>query len=139
MSVMRATIKVEEKWNKTGIVLEKGKTYKLEARGTWIDKDYEVDANGFTTKEYCDKQHPDVLTRILMEFLENIRRIPHANWFALIGTIGKTTKTHLIIGTEKTYKAPGGGELFCYANDVFFAYGNNKGELELEITKIGDS
>jgi hypothetical protein len=131
-------VKAEEKWNKTGIVLEKGKTYKFEARGKWVDKDYETDANGFTTKEYIT-QHPSELTRILMGFFEKFRRVPQANWFALIGTIGKTTKTHFIIGTERTYKAVEDVELFCFANDVSFAYGNNKGELELEVIKIEDS
>jgi hypothetical protein len=135
---MSVIVKAEEKWNKTGIVLEKGKTYKFEARGTWVDKDYEVDANGFTTEEYYAAKHPDVLTRILMGFLENFRRIPPAKWFALIGTIGKTTKTNFVIGTERTYKAVEDGELFCFANDVSFAYENNKGELELEVTKIED-
>jgi len=134
---MNAIVKAAEKWNKTGIVLEKGKTYKFEARGEWVDKDMRTTANGFTTEDYYT-EHPSELIRILMGFLEKYRRIPQANWFTLIGTIGKTTKTHFIIGTEKTYKAVQDGELFCFANDVSFAYENNKGELELEVTKIED-
>jgi hypothetical protein len=135
---MNAIVKAADKWNKTGIVLEKGKTYKFKARGEWTDKDYPVNANGFTTKQYITK-YPNILTGILMGFFENFRRIPPAKWFALIGTIGKTTKTNFVIGTETTYKAVEDGELFCFANDVSFAYDNNKGELELEVTKIEDS
>ena len=88
----------------------------FEARGKWADWYLPpTDPDGFTTIDMSG------LTRMLMGSFEKLRRIPQANWFALIGTIGKTTKTHFIIGTEKTYTAVENGELFCFANDVTFA------------------
>ncbi len=54
------------------------------------------------------------LSRIFLWLVEKFRRVPGAKWFALIGTIDKTSKCHFILGKERTYTIPESGELYCF-------------------------
>jgi hypothetical protein len=66
-----------------------------------------------------------------------LRRFPQANWFALIGAIGKDRNTFFPIGqTPMKYTPTTTGEFLCFANDAPFAYGNNSGQLTLQITRL---
>lgn len=117
--VSKAIIRARETWNETGILLEKGKTYHFIAHGQWTDGIITTSADGY---------------RVLpLIFFEGFRRAPEANWFALIGTIGKTEKTRFLIGSETRYSPPESGPLYCFANNAPLFYWNNFGELVLEV------
>ena len=126
----RAWIHAPEPWNDTGITMVAGQRYRLVATGRWIDLLIKTDANGFTTDE------TPWIGRWLMRRHEKNRRRPHDNWFALIGAIGRDETTTFRIGTELTFVADRDGELTCFANDAPKAYGNNRGKIELAVTRL---
>jgi hypothetical protein len=111
-----------EKWNDTKIDLIEGCQYKYKATGKWIDWFIECDADGYSN--------------FFMNFLfGQIKRTPSAKWFQLVGVVDKDKSYTVELGTKGTFKARKSGRLFVYANDVGFAYRNNRGYVELEITQ----
>jgi hypothetical protein len=121
-----ATIKAKSKWNDTGYQLSAGKQYRFKATGEWIDGGIVTTAVGFE--------------KFYLKPFEWMRRFPNAKWFSVIGAIDKKESTKFDIGRfieqGETYTATINGTLFCFANDVSIAYGNNKGEIELEIIPV---
>ena len=119
-------------YNRTGWRVEPGKRYALKATGQWIDLFIPCGPAGYAT--------PPLL--FYMSVLEPYRRVPDANWFALIGFIdsGKrsTAERHpVIIGEGLHNWRPGrAGELVCYANDLPWLYWNNFGSVTLEIREL---
>jgi hypothetical protein len=106
----------------TGIGLEQGAMYRMvvtEIEG-WQDGHVPCDAGGH-----------DIWYLKLFRFK---RRVPDANWLALIGSIDG--EEPFLIGMRTTYTATRSGQLVCFANDAGFAYGNNKGWLKLEVTRL---
>jgi hypothetical protein len=74
-----------------------------------------------------------------MRLAEWSRKIPAADWLALIGTIDDLRNTAFLLKQpDKTYTAPQGGELVCFANDCLMLpwfYANNSGQIEVEIKR----
>jgi hypothetical protein len=121
----QAVIKAREKWNDTGIELVGGHEYHFTARGRWTDWWIECDVDGYAS--------PNLIFKVL----EGFRRSPRSRWFALIGAINADEHTRFEIGTERTLIAPASGTLTCFANDSARAYWNNRGSVQLSVTRIG--
>jgi hypothetical protein len=114
-----ATIQADQLWNDTGVDLVAGRTYQMFATGQWRDWTIVADANGFT-RWYLKPFKP---------------RIREERFFRLIGCVGKDESRWFAIGTEPApIVAPTSGRLWCFANDVRWAYGNNHGEVTLTVT-----
>ena len=75
------------------------------------------------------------------------RRFKDANWFSLIGVIAngfgvnevkKEINEHetFLIGDDTTKPIGTGGYLYCYANDAWKFYFNNKGSLTLRVERL---
>jgi len=109
------------RWNKTGFHVKAGKTYRFHASGEWDDLSHHCKADGYPSPWYLS---PWVV----------IRRVPSARWFALIGTVEGADR--FVIGIDRTWTAPRDGELWCYANDVWFMYFNNSGFVTLQIEEV---
>ena len=117
----------QQKWNHTGFQLEQGVTYRFTAQGQWIDWYIPHGPDGDGSGSH-----------FLLRLFERWRRRPKDNWFALIGAIGEDESTTFLIGSSlPRFKAPRSGELTCFANDVPWAYGNNKGSVSLTVERIG--
>lgn len=114
-----ATVASREKWNRTGIELVAGQRYHYAAIGTWHDASILCDANGWT----------DVWR---YGYVEWAKRCLAANWFQLVGSVGKASPM-IVLGTGGEFVAPASGELYCFANDAEWAYGNNEGAIELTV------
>jgi hypothetical protein len=71
-----------------------------------------------------------------MRAFEHLRRMPHENWFALIGALDSNIGSAFRIGSRCSYTANAAGELTCFANDVEGFYWNNYGEVSLTVTRI---
>ncbi|MEM7368723.1 MAG: hypothetical protein AAF587_08965 [Bacteroidota bacterium] len=110
----------KEKWNDSQIGMEAGETYYFEAQGKWTDLWKKVDADGFS--------HP------LMDLYKKIKRSPDHNWFALMGSLDRSTP--FLIGTSQTITMDRSGMFSCFANDAIRFYWNNSGFVELTITRI---
>ncbi len=106
----------------TGIGIERGMMYRMvvtEIDG-WQDGHVPCDAAGH-----------DIWYLKLFRFK---RRAPEANWLALMGSIDG--EEPFLIGMRSTYTATRNGQLVCFANDAGFGYGNNKGWLKLQVTRM---
>lgn len=119
------TIHADRYWNDTTVNLIAGLTYSMHAVGTWSDWFIECDADGYRDDD------------LLHRSTQALRRAPVEPWFALMGAIGLSPLTYFRIGRElPAYVAPASGRFFCFANDLPWMYWNNRGELELTITRI---
>ncbi|MEJ2375869.1 MAG: hypothetical protein P8Y53_06600 [Pseudolabrys sp.] len=72
------------------------------------------------------------------------RRDEQASWFVLIGfvasDVGEDAKTLasgeiFLIGESKKVTLKLGGYLYCFANDAWQTYGNNRGSVQLTVTR----
>ncbi|MEM7772290.1 MAG: hypothetical protein AAF327_17475 [Cyanobacteria bacterium P01_A01_bin.37] len=117
-------VSAKERWNPSQILLEKGVTYQITITEIphWED-------GGITPIDPTE----GFMRWYLIPF-EGLRRYPAAKWFVLIGSVGRN-KQHFfpISQSPLSYTATATGEFFCFANDVWIAYDNNKGSLGLEI------
>ncbi len=121
------TVFAKPTWNRSQILVEAGQTYRLEIlqvtqwQDAWIQN---IDPTQGYRLWYLAP-------------LAGLRRFPQANWFALIGAIGKDRNTFFPIDqTPMKYIPTTTGEFLCFANDAPFAYGNNSGQLTLQITRL---
>lgn len=117
------TIQSAPKWNWTGLRLVAGHTYQMsvDANDTWDDWTVITNADGY------DAQN--------LEPFEPYRRVPDANWFALIGTVGLSLDEAFLIGTGTTYTPTSTGLMFPFANDLPIMYWNNEGDVSLVVTR----
>jgi len=116
-----AMIGARERWSDTGIVLEEGATYVLEASGEWVDGWIRCGAEGYD--------------RWYLRPVRGLRRVRDANWFALIATIDRREDLRAPAPLGKPWTAPATGTLVCYANDAPFMYRNNKGAIALRVSR----
>jgi hypothetical protein len=126
----RVPVVAREKWNWTGVHVEPGEHYTIAAAGRWTDLTIDTDAEGFLT-DAAPK-----LTQGLMRKHEKNRRMPAERWFCLVGCVGERG-TPFRIGAGLDWPVPAGasGILLCFANDVPYAYWNNRGALTLTVTR----
>ena len=113
---------------RTGIQMRAGTTYRLTASGEWTDLNKSCGPDGYASCEY-----PDRVAAGLLRLVEWTRRVRHANWFALIGAVDSDRRNKFVIGRHALIAARRDGELLCFANDAWFAYGNNSGSIDLVV------
>jgi len=112
------------KWEDTALKLVKGERYRFEASGRWYDANIPSGPAGYAS--------PNSILRLL----EWLRRVPSANWFALIGAIGQDMSLAFVIGENAETDAHEDGILHCFANDLAMMYWNNTGWVKLTVTRI---
>lgn len=120
-----AVIDAREPWNETGIRLITGEQYHFRADGEWVDWFVTCDADGYDSVNSVQRMS------------ESLRRSPRDRWFVLVGTLGRDTGKIFRIGKDSTFAPDSTADLFCFANDVRLAYWNNRGKVELTVTRIG--
>lgn len=111
-------------WNDTGVVLERGRTYRFTAAGEWADAWNRCGPEGYASNN------------VFMRLAEWARRVPSEPWFALIGAQARDLSTRFAIGAGCECQPRQTGELTCFANDVPFLYWNNRGEIALTIERV---
>jgi hypothetical protein len=114
----------KERWNHTKFQLTKGKLYNFSANGKWFDAGLEYGPEGGPAKSPVQS---------IFEWAKRRRGEP---WFSLTGAVNSDMKTAFRIGSSKSGYVPAmDGELTCFANDVFWAYSNNSGCIELTVSE----
>jgi hypothetical protein len=114
----------QEHWVDTGIRLEAGRTYELTASGEWKDASIPTGPDGYES------------ANLLQRETEGLRRMPAAQWFALVGALDRRKETEFLIGSRVRYTATESGELTCFANDLIGFYRNNHGSVTLSVTEV---
>ena len=141
-------------WNASGVEVDVGERYRIEASGAWVDKEIPAGADGYESKAW------------LLHLAESSRRMAERPWFSLVaaihplpdleannpdsenmltGFIESTISGVARIDDESCLLAtPSGceieiiepGFLYFFANDSSYSYGNNSGFLSVEVTRL---
>jgi hypothetical protein len=118
-----AVVFAKPHWNQTGIELAAGEQYEISAEGRWVDWFIPHGPEGDPSESFY------------MKAVEPLRRLPHENWFELIGALDSNIATAFPIGKACRYTAKSAGELTCFANDVEGFYFNNYGQVLLTVSR----
>ncbi len=125
------TVYAAEKYNRTGLLLQAGRTYSFHVNEGehWRDGSIECDASGW------DRAGVKLgLQEIPIAAMEPFRRMPEAQWFELCAAIDCTDKDVFRIGKESTHTMKLSGEFCPFANDIERFYGNNQGKISCLVT-----
>jgi hypothetical protein len=153
-----AAVFAGQHWNATGLYLEAGVTYALVGSGEWLDSNIPCGPGGVREGQFNIGEVAHLLGNVIGE-AEAIykrltgkqaadwwgsRRREDAPWFALIGMIanqpnmdGSGTAIEgetFTIGEQCTFKPQRSGYLYCYANDAWKFYGNNRGQVSVTVS-----
>lgn len=112
------TVNAKPYWTDSVIQVQKGERYSFEATGKWTDWFVKTTADGYKNI-----------------FYEPFTRNPEAPMFSLNGAVGHD-KPYFFIGTKNVITMPASGKLSFFANDITGTYWNNKGSLQLKVTKM---
>lgn len=122
-------------YNRTGVLLEKGRTYsfKVKPKQTWKDGGIVCDADGWKR----DRPGINWIKELAIRGMEPFRREADADWFKLIGAVGESDDEQFIIGTQAVRHTAMRSDEFCpFANDLKRLYGNNEGRLYVTVKRI---
>jgi hypothetical protein len=123
-----------EAYNQSGLMLEQGARYQFTPYPDqyWYDDGIKCSASGWQRDnvQLGAKEIPIAL-------LEPFRRQPSAQWFALIGAIGKSDEQLFTIAEGATIDIAKSGEFCPFANDLKRFYGANAGKIKLKVTRVG--
>ncbi|MDQ2694813.1 MAG: hypothetical protein M3Z21_05435 [Pseudomonadota bacterium] len=116
-------------WNPSGLKLTQGHAYHFQVSDVVCWKDATLDA----TPQEGLLNPPSAFHWPLIAWLRRCRK---ANWYTLIGNVGKNRDSFFFIGSGTDYTAQATGELYTFANDAPFFYFNNHGNLRLTVRRI---
>lgn len=113
------TVEAKPHWNDGKVSVVEGQRLQISATGTWTD--------------WTITRGPEGFSKWYLKPSEGGRRIPKANWFALIGCVGQTLDHCFVVGRGGTFTAPATGRLWFFANDVECMHWNNKGQVDVTV------
>lgn len=144
-----------QRWNSTGIFLEKDVTYRFEAKGQWEDGGIRSGPNGSADGKFEPREIVHLVSKGIgigeqaykwlfrsskAEFVGTLR-YEKAGFFALIGVVANGAgpddeweQEHFLIGESATFTPKASGYLHCFVNDVWLAYDNNRGSVKLSVS-----
>jgi len=145
-------------WNRTGLYLEAGASYKFKAEGQWLDRTTPSGPAGMADGKFEPADLIHALAdasgdaEILFKRLSGnaatdfwgTKRHEKLNWFSLVGAIANGAGEDAEMGPDEVIEIGAGcdckpkrsGYLYAYANDAWNFYGNNRGSVRLTITRI---
>ncbi len=145
-------------WNDTGLYLEAGATYRFKADGQWLDRTIACGPAGTKEGNFQPSEVVHVLAGIAGEAETLFKRLTgnaatdflttkrheELNWFSLVGAIanGATEDEELRpdevikIGAGCDHQPKKSGYLYAYANDAWNFYSNNRGSVQLTVTRV---
>lgn len=118
--------------NWSGVRLMKGASYTFTVADgdTWKDADINCGPGGWKSDELPWYKEGFV------QFAEQYRRLPGANWFALAGALGDEDDELFLIGNNKEpFTVQRNANLYLFANDIPSKYDNNEGSLAVKIVR----
>lgn len=160
-----ATVSVfaNQHWNQTNIFLEANHEYTFQATGHWKDSNDSCDWCGTEdstlTKGDVIRMASSFFGKFEELFKKNAsrdfygtKRVESLPWFCLVGAIAndsgaKATSNDgspaphqyegLFNHAQQPLKVTHSGYLYCFANDAWAFYENNKGSIQLTVTRTG--
>lgn len=153
-------------WNPTGIYLETGARYRFDAAGQWMNREQSCGPTGMqsgplnlsgllrwlgSVMGWGERAFRWATGNQEVDFWAS-RRIETLPWFSLVGVLANgrdpdnraARRYHTIFGIGQHRVFPGPedqtvarpGYLWCFANDAWRDYENNRGALELTVTRV---
>ncbi|GGF57504.1 DUF2235 domain-containing protein [Alteromonas lipolytica] len=148
----------KHRWYWTGIYLEKG-VYECTAEGEWVDRTIPCSPKGMNDGKFHIGELVQMLGTAIGWFesawnwarrnehkddlISITKRIEDADWFTLIGVIanqecpkqdGDPPPPQIeVIGDSAKFTVNKPGYLYCFANDVWAMYDNNRGYVTLTV------
>lgn len=155
----------DTRWNATGIYLPENHTFIFSATGEWKDSkdvcDWKGTEDGILTGGDLVRASSSFLGKFekifekltknkSMDFL-GTKRVENLNWFTMVGAITNDIGVADVVNNDGspvpheyidlsehhaeflTISNP--GYLYCFPNDVWSLYGNNRGSVQLTITR----
>ena len=155
----------DTKWNNTQLYLGKNQSFTFSAAGKWVDSKDVCDWRGtqndeFTvgdvvraTSSFLGKFEPlfkKVLKNESLDFI-GTKRVENMRWFTMIGAIANDSGETMVVSNDGSavehqyvdltqhetiplvIKNP--AYLYCFANDVWSLYQNNRGSIHLTVTR----
>ena len=148
-----------EHWNASGLYLEAGVSYDFAASGEWLDSNIACGPAGNEDGKFNIGEVAYLFGNAIGE-AEGIyqrltgkqgsdwwgsRRREDAAWFALIGMLANQPNMDasgtaiegqtFVIGERVQVTPERSGYLYCYANDAWKFYGNNRGHVTLTVSR----
>lgn len=134
------TVYANVKFNVTGIRVgydeNEAYVFTVNMDQKWFDATIECGPGGWD-------RNNDSLSFLQSQFIrimEGAKRHPEANWFEVIGAIGRDDSDCFKIldhvNGKLQYKPQRKGELFAFANDLPRKYGNNRGSITVIVERI---
>lgn len=145
-------------WNAVGLYLEGGVNYAFVAHGEWLDSSVPCGPGGARDGQFNIGEVAHLLGSAIGEAEDIYRRLTgkqnadwwgsrrceDAPWFALIGMVANQPNADgsgtaiegetFVIGDRCTFRPTRSGYLYCYANDAWKFYGNNRGQITLTVS-----
>jgi len=154
-------IYARDRWGETRIFLEKGARYRLTAEGQWVDSHLRCGPGGMRGVSFglgrILQGLGTLLGKLEMIFRKIARnkqadfwgtkRVENEPWFALIGVVmnggnpdlggtpGQPEQIVIKEGCDYTCHKQS-GYLYCFANDAWHFYGNNRGSVKLTVERL---
>lgn len=149
-------------WNETGIYIDKGAKYKFTATGQWVDRSIKCGPKGTSDGSFYPGEVAQVLLSVWGKVekafgkvtgndqadFKGTKRYEDADWFELLGVVANAgipnhdgtppPLTPIRVTRLKgnyTHVADS-GYLYCFANDAWNFYDNNKGSVTLTVKRI---
>ncbi|MCF7992838.1 MAG: DUF2235 domain-containing protein [Thiohalocapsa sp.] len=156
------TVYARERWNETGIWLDASAQYRFAADGEWVDWLIKSGPEGVPERSlrpsHLGYRLGDLLG-VLARLYQGLtgkplahwwgtKRCPRAPWFALVGMVANQAdvngggtpplgEMHVIgAGSDVLFSPERSGYLYCFANDAWAFYGNNRGSVRLTLTRV---
>lgn len=148
-----------EHWNRTGLYLEKGVQYEFKAEGEWLDGSIKCGPGGAGSAApsfgrlvqkaasawgEAEKRYKQFTGNEEADFWWS-KRVEDCEWFTLMGVVANGAGTSELgspvphetfaIGTGTPYTPAESGYLWCFANDAWLAYANNRGSVRLTVSR----
>ena len=129
-------VEANQYWNNSGLLLEEGVRYRVDIKDgeTWRDARQEATATGWNKPE----------TGLLKLLREMFARDTSKGLFHLLGAVhgkcedGRACGYQFPIENGKSFMATDSGEFCAFANDLPFMYWNNRGEIEISISRVSE-
>jgi hypothetical protein len=151
-----------DKWNFTGLYLEQNVKYRLTASGQWVDWFIKCGPAGLETESfdvrkigYAIGSAIGALQPLFRNLTKNkdatllwAKREQDMPWLSLVGVVANgrgvdadgdpAPHQSFLIGEECTIEIASGksGYLYCFANDAWRLYFNNKGHVALTVERL---
>ena len=138
---VKMKIMARKKWTKVGVEFREGHKYRLSVTGIWYDASIGVSCCGYSAASFTG------IKGLFFKWAESRKRVPTADWFSLICTVGKDTEHAFDLGNMikesdcnvVEYTAGRSGSLYCFANDLSFMYRNNRDFVVITVEEASES